>query len=335
MELPQGFDLKSLRVLVLVVETGGMTQAAKQLGMTQSSISQTVGNLEEAVGAPLFDRTVRPIALTATGARLYEKSRTLMASASEAFLAAREVSQNPLSTLTLGMSESFANTVGPVLVQELGDLSRYWRIWSGISRDHHDALLSHAVDLIVTPSDELDRHNGLMRHAIMTEPFVLAFPASYDGPTDELGKLTDMPFVRYSLRSSIGQQVERQLNRFRLEVPIRAEFDTATGQLSAIADGMGWSLTTPLCLMQERAILPRLRIAPLSRGGFTRTLTLIAREGQLGSVPERLAQASRRILAERFLPALLQDHPWIGEQIRWPDADQFVGETSGVERTML
>ena len=319
MDLPSGFDLRSLRVLVLVVETGGMTLAAKRLGMTQSSVSQIIGNLEEAVGAPLFDRAVRPIALTATGAKLYEKSRGLMASACEAYLAARDSNRNPLSTLTLGMAESFANTVGPVLVQELGALSRHWRIWSGISRDHHDALLSHAVDAIVTTSDELDRHEGLERHAVMTEPFVLAFPARYDGPADDLSALTGMPFVRYSLRSSIGQQIERQLNRFRLEVPIRAEFDTATGQLSAVADGMGWSLTTPLCLMQEQDKLPRLRIAPLTRGAFTRTLTLMAREGQLADVPGRIAAASRRILAERFLPRLAALHPWIGDEVRWPN----------------
>src|SRR3546814_10973483 len=65
MDLPQSFDLRSLRVFVMVAEAGGMTSAARQLGLTQSSVSQIVGNLEEALGSALFDRSVRPLALTA------------------------------------------------------------------------------------------------------------------------------------------------------------------------------------------------------------------------------------------------------------------------------
>ena len=45
MDLPQSFDLRSLRVFVMVAEAGGMTSAAKQLGLTQSSVSQIVSNL--------------------------------------------------------------------------------------------------------------------------------------------------------------------------------------------------------------------------------------------------------------------------------------------------
>src|SRR3546814_7749864 len=79
MDLPQSFDLRSLRVFVMVAEAGGMTSAARQLGLTQSSVSQIVGNLEEALGSALFDRSVRPLALTAAGTTLYERGRTMLA----------------------------------------------------------------------------------------------------------------------------------------------------------------------------------------------------------------------------------------------------------------
>ena len=53
--LPRGFDLKSLRAFVAAVELGGMTQAARQIGMTQSNMSQIIGQLETAIEAELFD----------------------------------------------------------------------------------------------------------------------------------------------------------------------------------------------------------------------------------------------------------------------------------------
>src|SRR3546814_13645209 len=83
MDLPQSFDLRSLRVFVMVAEAGGMTSAARQLGLTQSSVSQIVGNLEEAIGSALFDRSVRPLALTAAGTTLYERGRAMLAEAGD------------------------------------------------------------------------------------------------------------------------------------------------------------------------------------------------------------------------------------------------------------
>ncbi|MEO1104445.1 MAG: LysR family transcriptional regulator, partial [Pseudomonadota bacterium] len=277
MELPPNFDVRSVRVFVAVVDAGGMTAAGRRLGLTQSTVSQIVQNLEEAAGALLFDRTIRPIGLTNAGAILYDRSRAMIASANDAYAAVRLSDERRLASLTIAMAESFANTVGPRLVRNMVDVAERWRIWSGISPDHQAALLSHAVDMIVTAGDELDAVEGLEHHVIAVEPFVLVF-ARGEGPPDpiDLQKLAARPFVRYSLRSSIGRQIERQLTRLRLDMPISAEFDTATGQLTAVAEGMGWSMTTPLCLAQEEARLANLHVAPMARGRFSRTIKLVA-----------------------------------------------------------
>src|SRR3546814_11860821 len=73
-----------------------------------------------------------------------------------------------------------------------------------------------------------------------------------------------MPFMSYSLRSAIGSEIEGHLNRLGLNVPIDAEFDTASSQLSAVGDGMGWSLSPLLCLLLEVRQLDRLKIGRAS-----------------------------------------------------------------------
>ncbi|EPJ44938.1 MAG: lysR-family transcriptional regulator [Osedax symbiont Rs1] len=62
-----GFELKTLTAFVLVVETGNLTEAAKRLALSQSSVSQILAHLEESLGIQLMDRSVRPMAVTTAG----------------------------------------------------------------------------------------------------------------------------------------------------------------------------------------------------------------------------------------------------------------------------
>ena len=59
--------LRSLRVFVAIEEAGSMVLAAGRLGTSASAVTQQVSNLEQVLGARLFNRAVRPIALTPAG----------------------------------------------------------------------------------------------------------------------------------------------------------------------------------------------------------------------------------------------------------------------------
>src|SRR6516164_10736534 len=63
-------DLNLLRVFSAVAESGGATEAAKRLYLTQSAVSAALRRLTTAVGVPLFVRSGRGIALTNRGERL-------------------------------------------------------------------------------------------------------------------------------------------------------------------------------------------------------------------------------------------------------------------------
>src|SRR3546814_13318307 len=82
---------------------------------------------------------------------------------------------------------------------------------------------------------------------------------------------------------------------------------------------MGWSLSTPLCLLQEVRQLDRLRVEPLPRGRFTRPISLVARRGDLGATPVVLAAEIRAILTRRRLPHLFAPLPWSAEITARPE----------------
>lgn len=70
--MPLNSDL--LRSFLVIADTGNLTHAADRLGRTQSAISVQLRNLEDSLGAALFNRSVKGMTLTDAGERLLPKA---------------------------------------------------------------------------------------------------------------------------------------------------------------------------------------------------------------------------------------------------------------------
>lgn len=77
-------DPRLLRAFVAIAETGSFTEAAERLHTTQSTISQQLGRLEQAVGRELIDRAARPVRPTGVGERLLGYARRILSLQREA-----------------------------------------------------------------------------------------------------------------------------------------------------------------------------------------------------------------------------------------------------------
>ncbi|MFT5564689.1 MAG: DNA-binding transcriptional LysR family regulator [Myxococcota bacterium] len=71
-------EVRHLRALAAVVDQGTFTDAAIELGVSQATVSRTIGALEAACGARLLHRTSRVVALTQTGERLLPHARAVL-----------------------------------------------------------------------------------------------------------------------------------------------------------------------------------------------------------------------------------------------------------------
>ncbi len=319
-KIPNHFDLRSLEVFVVTAEQGGMTQSAKVLRMTQSAVSQIIAGLEEGIGVKLFDRSVRPIVLTTSGRILLERVRQILKDTKEALRETQTQERRRLASLTVAMTDSLAASLGPLLYCRLKDISGYWRFWSGLSPFHRADFLAHNIDMVFTSSNVMEDVAGVVRHRVFQEPYVLIFPKDYKGDKElHTGVKEDLPFLRFSIRSAMGLRIERQLNRLRVKFPDVAEFDRAPAHSMAVAKGMGWGVTTPMCLLEKPQLLEQLQIQPITRGAFSRQFDLLAREGALGEIPEDIASVARNILREECVPVLYEQVPWIEDKFKWDD----------------
>src|SRR5258705_5846973 len=73
-----GVSLDQLRTFIAAVDEGSFSAAARKLLRAQSVVSETVSNLEDQIGVPLFDRSGRYPKLTPAGAVLLADARSII-----------------------------------------------------------------------------------------------------------------------------------------------------------------------------------------------------------------------------------------------------------------
>ncbi len=112
-------ELRHLRVFVSVVETGGHTRAARSLGLSQSTVSETLTSLERALGTELFRKAGKGISLTRSGETLLPYARRVLGLTSEIVAQLAVVASDVKATLTVAAVESISTYVLPARLAEL------------------------------------------------------------------------------------------------------------------------------------------------------------------------------------------------------------------------
>jgi LysR family transcriptional regulator for metE and metH len=80
---PLPIEVRHLRLVVAIVEEGGLTRAGERLNLTQSALSHQLKQIEDSLGVTLFTRAKRRMVLTDPGEVLVERARTILADISE------------------------------------------------------------------------------------------------------------------------------------------------------------------------------------------------------------------------------------------------------------
>lgn len=305
------FDLRALNIFSHVAKSGNMSQTADLLGITQSSISQTISNLEDSLETKLLDRSLRPIELTTAGRFLYDRSELLLQEARKTSLAIKQADYSQLRHINISVVDSMVTSVGRALVDTVSKRAKDWSISTGRSHLHGYSLLSRNADIIIS-DDALEDSDNLCRFRILREPFILALPNDYTNQVRDLSKLlTELDFIRYSSNSLIGRSVERHLRSMHVEPPERLQLDNSYAVVSAVSAGLGWTVTTPLCLFQSGVKLHQIQILPLPVDPLYRSITLTARKGELGDLPKKMAREIIDTLEKDFLSEMSDKKPWL------------------------
>lgn len=316
-EVPPAWE--QLITWVAVVETGSVSAAAARLGVSQASVSQHVRQLESFYRAELLDRSTRPGKPTSAGQRLLEHATQLLSLADEMAHGVRTFSRSKRPVVRIGCVDSFAATIGPQLVRALSTKVHKVRLFSGLSPALISQLSNRQMDLLIAAGD-IGNSALVDRRALLSEHYCVVVPADHDirGLTTLTGLAQHLQFMHYSARSVMGAQVTSYLQGTDPAIERAFEFDATDPMLALVADGLGFAITTPLCLWQSRHYARLVKVLPLSaftRDGkpyppLARTFHLFSQEGALGKLPDEIQDIVRvagRVLKREIVAALKLD----------------------------
>jgi LysR family transcriptional activator of mexEF-oprN operon len=256
-------DLNLLRVFVIVAETGSVTAAASRLYLTQPAVSAALRRLAAAVGAPLFVRAGRGLALTARGRRLVGAAKPHLAALVEAALAPAIFDPKTSErSVRLGLSDTSDAWLLPPLLRALArDAPRMRLVVVPVQfRTVAEALATSRVDLAVTVADDLPV--GTIRQTVLTGGFVCLFDPRHArlGKRPTLERYLAHEHVIVSYNGDLRGVVEDVLGierRVRVSVP---SFHSVGG----VVDGTALVATVPTMVARDIvALRPDLRIAVL------------------------------------------------------------------------
>jgi DNA-binding transcriptional LysR family regulator len=177
-------ELKQLRVLRAIGETGSFSAAAGELDYTQPAVSKIVASLEREMGTVLVDRETRPIRLTDAGAALARHADEVFERLLTAEAEVQAIARLDSGTLSVGV---FSSAGAAFFVDALRELRAkhpaiHVSITEGMPSALVDMLREGDLDLAIVfdfPQAGEDRGEGLEVHHLLDDPFDLVVPADH------------------------------------------------------------------------------------------------------------------------------------------------------------
>lgn len=158
-----------------VVQQGGMSAAAKQLGHTPSHVSKEVRRLETRLGARLLNRTTRRISLTESGRIYYENARRIMDHAHTTQDRLQSVGNRPFGELKMSvpvvLAHGWLNEILPEFLRQYPEIDLH----IDVSERHAD-IVGEGFDLLVRMGD-LPSSDLIAREIFRTRGLTVASPA--------------------------------------------------------------------------------------------------------------------------------------------------------------
>lgn len=176
-------SLQHLRVFWSVAHSPSLTQVAKQLGLSQPSLSQSIAKMERDLGGRMFDRVNNRLVLTDAGRFLLHKAEIILAEADEAEAGLAEFQLGRRARISIGALPSIARTVLP------GAYRRTLALAREVELDIHEIPPAEAIDqlygrtlqiALVAAGSIADNSVSFARVDVMSDPYALAVPRGVD-----------------------------------------------------------------------------------------------------------------------------------------------------------
>src|SRR5256714_3113662 len=223
-------DPHLLRAFLSVADVGTVNGAAAALHRTQAAVSMQIRRLEELVGAPLFERSPKGLALTAEGLMLVPYAREIITLNDE--VRQRICGQRMEGRVKLGVVEDFAATRLVDILKAFRDLNPRVQIDLIVkgNRELAGSFEADRLDLVICDTSEV------ARKPLVVWPEQLQWTARADMAVGGDGAL---PVILFAETCPWRTRAIEALARRNLRWDVVCEASTLVAMATAVQVGVG------------------------------------------------------------------------------------------------
>ncbi|GEO69217.1 LysR family transcriptional regulator [Levilactobacillus acidifarinae] len=238
-------EFRVLQYFIAIVANKSITGAAKQLHISQSTLSRQIMDLEEELGVTLFSRGSRRITLTEDGVFLYERAKEIN-SLMESTASALEKGATLTGTLNVGAGEGKANQWVTQTFRQLIDEGENVTI---NFRSQDADQITQRVDAGVLDFGIISTTAGLDKYNTLTLPFEnywgVVMPK--DNPLAQRNSLVaaDLKHKKLLLpqQMDVNSQLISYLDEYVVTYEIVGTYDMNYNMRALVSSGVGLALT--------------------------------------------------------------------------------------------
>ncbi|WP_180897406.1 LysR family transcriptional regulator [Martelella soudanensis] len=309
-------DIKDLRSVVAIAESGSFVAASEKLHMSQPSVSARIRALEAKLGAALFIRGARGVTPTQYGEELLRHARSILRQMHDAEADMLAFRASPVGLVRVGLPTSLtAALTMPLLDLCLADMPNVrLRIVESMSGYIGNWLQDGTLDLGVTfgtsPPSDLDLQPLAREDLLLVGKDRQAMAPLLDSDGNvPFARLSEIPLTlpgpEHGLRALVEEVARQQAVRLNIVV----ELDAFGEMQRLVGRGLGFTVMSSAAFNYD--FRPELASALIKRPTVSRVINLATRSGRLPSrAVSEVTQRLRQVVQMR-----VSDDTWLAHSI--------------------
>lgn len=301
-------DLREMRAFVSVARNGNFGRAARELELSQPTVSHQVQRLEDAVGAPLLLRHGRGVTLTPAGATLLDRLDAI-AHVLEVPLQQPAATASASGVLRIGVPAELAPVLLPRLVPQLNAAAPQLQleIHEAPTAQLEEWACSRRIDLAVL--QDPPALSGLALEPLADEPLGLVCGVrgamAHSSRPLKLRELAATPLILPGEQHWIRRKLVQAAFQHGVRLHITLQIESLAALKQMVRNGLGCTVL-PQAAVQEEIARGSLAFRPMEQPALGCTHTLAWSEAAEPTVTA-LARLLRQVVA-----TLVGDGGWAG-----------------------
>ena len=313
-------ELRQLRYFIRIIELGSMGQAARDLGVVQSTLSQQISRLESELCTRLLHRTPNGVAATEAGAAFLQEARLTIRHAEQAVRVAQQARLS--GTVSVGLAPTTAAMLALPLIQAMKEQYPSIRLHLVESMSGHlsTMLTTRELDLAILfdnrqqPYANLSPRQRLESIPLLIEDLFLISAQStqhFASGAITISQIGDIPLILPTDPHGLRTAIDAAFTRTKKAPNIAWEIDSLSMVMSAVEAGLGATLQPYAALGHYANAQERFSVTHIED-------PQVYRLNALCSIPENElspAALATRIVMRNVVQSLVTTHKWRGARL--------------------